>query len=319
VALRFTLFRDDPVPVTVSRVARGRVEETVTNSKAGSVRSRHRASLSPDIGGRVAAVDTAKGERVRAGQVLLRLEDADYRAQVVFQERSLDAARATESEACRAAEQARRDADRYTRLSTEEIVSREILDQVESRRDMARSACDAAKARTSQTASSLRIARVTLRKTVLTAPFDGVVADLSTEVGEWITPSPPGVPIPPVIEVIDPRAIYVSAPLDEVDVAKVRSGLPARVTMDAYPGRSFPGRVSRVAAFVTDVQEQSRTFEIEVELDDAPFSRTLVPARPPTSRSSSTRAKTLCACRASPSWRGPGFSSWPTGASLRLR
>jgi HlyD family secretion protein len=65
--------------------------------------------------------------------------------------------------------------------------------------------------------------------------------------------------------------------MDEVDVAKVRVGQSARVTLDAYSGRSFPARVTRVASYVLDVQEQNRTFEIETELDDASFARTLLP------------------------------------------
>ena len=84
-------------------------------------------------------------------------------------------------------------------------------------------------------------ARATLEKTVITAPFDGVVLDVSTEVGEWISPSPPGVPIPPVLDLIDPEALYLSAPIDEADLARVRVGLPVRMTLDAFPGRSFEG------------------------------------------------------------------------------
>lgn len=60
-------------------------------------------------------------------------------------------------------------------------------------------------------------------------------------------------------------------------MGKVKAGLPVRVTMDAYSGRSFPGRVTRVAPYVVDVQQQSRTFEVEVELLDQAFARTLPP------------------------------------------
>ena len=74
----------------------------------------------------------------------------------------------------------------------------------------------------------------------MTAPFDGVVLDVTTEVGEWVTPSPPGVLIPPVIDVIDPDSLYVSAPLDEADVARVHPGLPVRITMDAFRGQVVP-------------------------------------------------------------------------------
>lgn len=277
VVLRMTVFRKEPVPVTVFRVAPGKVEETVTNSKAGTVQSRHRASLSTELGGRVEKLPARKGDHVRAGQVLLELARADYRAQVVLSERALDAARASAREACSGAEQAARDLARYSRLSRDEIVSQEVLDQYQSRRDVAQASCDAARAGAQQASAALEVARVNLGKTVLRAPFDGIVADLKTEVGEWITPSPPGIPIPPVLEVIDPDSIYVSAPMDEVDVGKIRAGQPVRITMDAYPGRAFTGRVTRVAPYVLDVQEQNRTFEIEVEFDDAAFARTLLP------------------------------------------
>ncbi len=277
VALRLTVLKPDPVPVTVFRVASGRVEETVTNSKAGTVQSRLRATLSPEIGGRVVELRVKDGDRVERGAVLMRLADEDYRAQVELQQRAQVAARAGEREACLSAAQAEREYARYLKLADDDIVSRELLDQLESRRDVAVASCEAGAAKVREAEAALTLARVNLSKTVLRAPFDGVVAEVSTEVGEWITPSPPGVPIPPVIELIQPSRIYVSAPLDEVDVAKVHVGQPVRITLDAYPGREFAGRVTRVAPYVLDIEEHSRTFEVEVEFEDAGFAATLLP------------------------------------------
>jgi HlyD family secretion protein len=275
--LRFTLFRPAEIPVAVFRAERGRVEETVTNSKAGTVKSRRRASLSPETGGRVAELPVRAGATVRAGELILRLDSEDARSQLAYQERARDAARAAEREACAAALQAERDLERYRRLFTDAVVSQSLLDQFQSRRDTALETCAAARARARQADAAIGLARVALDKTALRAPFDGIVAEIDTEVGEWIMPSPAGVPMPPVVEIIDPSAIYVSAPLDEVDVARVHAALPVRVTMDAYPGRSFPGRVVRVSPYVRADQEQNRTFEVEVEFDDAAFARTLVP------------------------------------------
>jgi HlyD family secretion protein len=207
----------------------------------------------------------------------MRVADADYRAQVLVQESALEAARAARTEACRQADLAARELLRHQRLASERIVSAEILDQLQSRRDVAAAGCQAAGSRIRQAAAALAVTRVQLEKTVLRAPFDGVVADVTTELGEWITPSPPGLPIPPVIVLYDDSATYVSAPMDEVDVAKVRVGLPVRVTLDAYAGRSFSGRVTRVAPYVLDLEEQNRTFEVEAEFDDAAFARELLP------------------------------------------
>lgn len=277
VALKFTVFRPDPVPVTVFRVARGRVEETVTNSRAGTVRSRLRASLSPALAGRVAEVGVREGDRVAAGQLLLRLDDEEHRAQVELQERAVEAARAASREACARADQAARDLDRQRRLARDEIVSQDALEQAQAAADVARAACEAARAEIRRVQAALEVARVTLERTVTRAPFDGVVAEVRTEVGEWLTPAPPGVALPPIIDLFDPSEVYVSAPLDEIDVARIAVGQAVRVTLDAYRDEAFAGRVVRVAPYVEDMKEQSRTFEIEVEIDDEDFARGLRP------------------------------------------
>jgi HlyD family secretion protein len=207
----------------------------------------------------------------------MELSAADYRAQVRLRERGLQAAEAARDEACTRSEQAASDLVRYDRLARDAIVSDELLEQVRSTHEAAVAACQGARARVLEARAALDVAQVALDKTVLRAPFDGVVAEVSTEVGEWITPSPPGVPIPPVIEILDLERIYVSAPMDEVDVGRVRVGLPVRVTLDAYPDEEFAGKLARVAPYVLDIEDQNRTFEIEVELDDAAFARELLP------------------------------------------
>ena len=277
VALRYTVFKTHPVEVTVFRVARGLVEDTVTNSKAGTVKTRQRATLSPEVGGRVAELPVREGDRVKRGQVLMRIASDDYRARVTLQELSLKASRAGQRETCLRADQAERDYQRYLRLSNDQIVSEEILDQLENERDVGIAACEAAEAKVLEAKAGLRLAQVELGKTILRAPFDGIVAELSAEVGEWVTPSPPAMPVPPVVELIQQTAIYVSAPLDEVDLSRVGVGQPVRITLDAYADREFSGRVTRVAPYVLDLEEHSRTVEIEVEFDDAEFAAKLLP------------------------------------------
>jgi HlyD family secretion protein len=277
VVLRLTVFAPAAVPVTVFRVETGRVEQSVTNSKAGTVKSRKRATLSSEIGGRVVELPAKKGLRVRRGDLLMRIFDEDYRAQVGVAESALAAARASRAETCRAAELAETQLKRNRALARDALVSTDVLDQIQSQRDAAASACEAAAARIQQAQASLGVARVNLSKTELRAPFDGIVADVTTELGEWITPSPPGLPIPPVIVLLETDSNYISAPMDEVDVGRVRVGQPVRITLDAYPGRSFSGRVTRVASYVQDAQEQNRTFEIDAEFDDRAFAEKLLP------------------------------------------
>lgn len=275
--VRSTLLAPKAVAVSVQAVASGKVEESVSNSKAGTVKSRRRATLSPEIGGRLAEVAVRKGQRVKKGDVLLRLANEELSAQLGLRERTLEAVLAAEREACTGADLAAREFERSRKLSEDEVVSASLLDQAATRKKGSRAACEAAAARIGEARAALEVARVALSRTALRAPFDGVVAEISAEEGEYVTPSPPGLPIPPVLEIFDPDALYLSVPLDEVDVGRVKVGQAVRATLDAYPGRVFPGAVTRVASYVLDKVEQNRTFEVEVSLADPVFAASLAP------------------------------------------
>jgi HlyD family secretion protein len=275
--LRWTVFAPEPVPVEVATVERGKVEQTVTNSRAGTVKARRRAKLSPQEGGRVIALPKRKGDHVHAGDVLMQLDTSVLDARLDLAKRERESAAAEGRRACFAAERAGRERERNRRLAGEGIVSSDLLDQMESGARTAAAACEAAHANERRADASIEVASRQLDYMTLRAPFDGVIAELQIEVGEWSTPSPPVIQVPSVIDVVDTSSIYVSAPMDEVDSARLKPDLRARVAIDAYPGQRFPAHVVRVGAYVLDVEEQNRTVAIEVELDDAAFSATLLP------------------------------------------
>lgn len=277
VVLRMTVFAPDPVAVTVAAAERGAVEETVTNTRAGTVEARRRAKLSPEVGGLVVEIPHREGETVAEGAVLLRLQPRLQAAEAELAGRELSAAQARVREACLAAERAERERQRLARLAAEGIVSEDVLDQAETAAEVSAATCVAVHADVERGRSAVALARTRVDQTVLRAPFAGVIADLRAELGEWITPAPTGVPVPPVLDLIDPTSIYVSAPMDEVDSGVLAPGLPVRITVDSLPGRELPGTVTRVAPFVLDVEEQNRTVEIEARIADADFAQRLLP------------------------------------------
>lgn len=276
-ALRVTVLAPKPVRVGVIQPTRGLVESTVTNSKAGTVKARRRADLSPEVGGRVVDLPADKGMSVRRGDVLLRLDDSSQRAQLEKARRDVATAEAREREACLAAEHAQREHDRHSKLAERSIVSQNLVDQLRSRAATTAAGCDAAGAAIASANAAIAVLEAQLRKTVVRAPFDGIVAELSVELGEYTTPSPPGLPIPAVLQIIDTSSIYVSAPMDEVDSARIKAGQPVRVTLDPYPGEGYPGTVVRVAPYVLDLEAQNRTVEIDVQLADNQFASRLLP------------------------------------------
>jgi HlyD family secretion protein len=277
VVLRLTVFAPKPLTVQVARVESGTVEEIVTNTRAGTVKARRRAKLSPQTGGRVTELPYRKGDSVPAGALLLRLDDSVQLAQVRLADEQVKTAESQAAEACLAADLAEKELRRGKALAADGITSQQDLDTLESNRDRSRAGCQAALATRDQARAQVGVARAELALTVVRAPFAGVIADCSTEVGEWITPAPPGVPIPAVLDLIDPGSVYVSAPIDEVDADRVKAGQEVRVTVDSIPGRKLAGRLARVAPYVLDVLEQNRTVEIEVDLLDEKVAETLLP------------------------------------------
>lgn len=275
--LRFTLFKPKPVPVTVYTVGVGRVEDTVVNSRAGTIKSRLRSGMSPGIPGLVTEIPVKKGSSVARDEVLLRLDDSEHRAQVQLARAALEAAKAAAHQAQLEADYAEREWKRTEILAQDQVVSTNSVEHDRTRALTAEAASSVARARILEAQAQLEAAEATLAKTVMKAPFDGVVLDVTTEVGEWISPSPPGVFIPPVIDVIDPGRLYVSAPIDEADVARIKLGLPVRITLDAFRGRSFAGTLTYVSSFVETRQEQNRTLEVEAVFTDSSLPANLLP------------------------------------------
>jgi HlyD family secretion protein len=224
--------------------------------------------LSPEAGGLVIALPFREGDRVEEGEVVLRLSAQVPGAQVEVARWELATAKARAREACLAAELARREINRNQQLARDGIVSSEIVDRLENVAKTREAGCEAAERAVERAVAGLGLASADLDRTVLRAPFDAVVADLAVEVGEWATPSPAAMPVPPVIDLLDPSSIYVSAPMDEVDSARLTVGQSVSITADPFPGRVFAGRLRRVAPFVLDVEQQNRTVEVEVDFLD---------------------------------------------------
>lgn len=257
--------RPQPIPVQVHAVARGEVEETVANSRVGSIQACQRSRLSPNIGGQIERLLVSEGDRVKRGQLLLSLWNRDLKAQVALAKSEIEGARASAAAACLRAEEARRQAARLSPLQKRNLVSKETLDQANTQAKALTQECRAAEVSVSVHQARLALAEAQLAKTRLYAPFDGIVAEVHGETGEYLTPSPPGIPTPPAIDLIAADCFYVSAPIDEIDSGRLQPGLETRIHIDAFGTRRFPGRLRRIAPYVLEVEKQARTVEVEAE------------------------------------------------------
>jgi HlyD family secretion protein len=262
--------RSEAPEVELAVVDSGPVETTVVNTRAGTIKACRRARLAPAAGGQIVRMWVKEGDRVKAGQPLLELWNRDLAAQRELATRQLATSRDRQREACIVADNARRNSERTQQLVARGFVSPQQGEDARAEARARQANCDALTTDVKRAQAQIQVTLAGLERTTLTAPFPGIVAQVTGEVGEYTTPSPPGIPTPPAVDLIDDTCLYVSAPMDEVDAPRLKPGQPARITLDAVPGRSFDGKVRRIAPYVTEIEKQARTVDVEVDFDAPP-------------------------------------------------
>ena len=230
------------------------VEKTVSNTRAGTIDACRRSKMSPAAAGQISVLHVQEGDSVSKGDVLLELWNKETKARVTASERSSE-------QACIVSAKAVRDASRANVLFTKGLTSEEAKEASVANAEATMAACNAAKAQ-------VEVTKASLERTMLIAPFDGIVAEIEGKLGEYVTPSPVGVATKPTLDLIDNSCLYIKAPIDEIDAPDVRSGMKAKITMDAFGEEEFPATVSRVAPYVLDLERQARTVEIEATFDN---------------------------------------------------
>jgi RND family efflux transporter MFP subunit len=224
-------------------------------TSSGYVVARRKAVVSAKIQGRLAELKVEEGSRVRQGQLLARLESADYEAQVSRAAAQLERAQADLAEN----ERQLRQAERLTRDS---IMSRDQMEAAQSRVRIA-------EAGVSQARADLAFAQASLRDTRILAPFTGTVVKKMAEVGESVAPIPPGVNISTssgaVVALADLETLEVEADVAESNVAKLRDGQPAEVTVEAFPDRRYRAVLRQV---IPTADRTKATVQVKVTILD---------------------------------------------------
>ncbi len=262
------LSREKPITVAVKTADVGTVEASVANTRAGSVKARRRALLAPAVGGRIAVLDVEKGDKVEAGRLLVTLWNKDLTAELELARQQAAVAEASAREACLTADYAERQAKRQTELRKNQGTSESSYEEAVSTAAARKAACRAAEAQKGVSLARIDAAAAMVERTVITAPFAGIVAEVNGEIGEYITPSPPGIATLPVVDLINLDSLYVAAPIDEIDAAQIRPRMPTRITLDSFPKKTFMGMTRAISPYVLEQAKQARTVEVEVDFDE---------------------------------------------------
>jgi HlyD family secretion protein len=291
-ALAFLRSRSE-VPVDVFEARKEAIEEIVTAVSAGTVKSRREATISAEVSGRVFEVSVAEGDIIRKGQILARLSDQELTKQAaasvaeVAQVEELlaqavarreEAERSYRSRVTRAANnlgKAERDHERAREMFRGGFLSKADMEQADTllknAKEDARMAdigevairaidreIDSLRARLDAARASSAALAERRRKLTIVSPFAGIVTKKNLEMGETKQPGTP------LFTLADPEDIYIEAPIDESESAKVQEGQKVRLYPDAYLGETFPGVVSAVRPTIEVSKEVSRANTIEI-------------------------------------------------------
>jgi HlyD family secretion protein len=261
-----------PVQVVVAAAANGgsgggsALGTSVTAN--GYVVARTRASVSAKVAGRLAFLGVSEGSRVSKGEVIARLENADYQAQVAQAQAAVASARADSIEAAADRDQMEREAQRLRTIHAQnrELVAQQEVDQSETRAAQSAARAQSAAARLVAAAAGLRYASAAFDNTVIRAPFSGTVLRKEAEVGEVVAPSVGGgLTRGAVVTMADLGTLEVEVDVNEAYIARVRNGQAARITLDAYPDTGFRGAVRQV---VPTADRQRATVQVKVAITD---------------------------------------------------
>jgi HlyD family secretion protein len=251
--------------------ARVRLEDVTSRVRApGKIEPRTQVKVSADIPGKVLKLAVKEGDRVRRGQLLLQIDDTQYRAGQDQARAALASAQARLREAQAALRMADSNFGRQRALFDQRLLSQAEWDQATTSHEGARSTAATTAEDVTRARAALEAAADNVSKCRFLAPFDGVVSALNVEQGEIVITGTMNNPGTQILTVSDLSRMLVRADVDETDVVDVRIGQKARITVDALPDTSFPGTVTEIGntakRSVTGSDGQTN-FEVKVVFD----------------------------------------------------
>jgi len=267
------------VEVRIETVERRDLTAIVTGS--GWIRPHRSVDVQADIMGRVIELNVAEGDVVKRGQVLLRIDPTQYEAAVARAKAAVSEALAREAQARANLIQAERllERSRALRAQDSNFVSQQALEEAETQVRIQTELAEAARHGVAQARAALGEAEDRLAKTIIRAPIDGVVTRLAVEEGETAIVGTMNNPGSLLLTISDLGLMEAVIRVDETDVPDIELGDSASVSIDAFPRRSFVGRVSKIGhsavrpqgtTSMQTGQNQAVDFEVIIRLEDPP-------------------------------------------------
>jgi HlyD family secretion protein len=261
--------RQKPVKVITEKAQRRNLTEAVTGS--GKLQPVVQVKISSEVAGEIIELPVKEGQKVRKGDLLVRVKPDLYAAALRSQEAGLKSAQAdlltAEANARKAEAELKRNEDLFSR----QLISGSLFDEVRTGAEVARAAAIASAQRVEMARASLKRSEEDLAKTTIVSPIDGTVSKLNSELGERVsgTGMMAGTDIMTVADLTEMEA---RIEVGEIDVVLIQPGFKARLDVDSFKDRKFDGRVTQVArsakTAAVGTQQESTKFEVRIRMAD---------------------------------------------------
>ena len=268
VAYRYLQSRQvKPVAVTVEAATRKTITQLV--SATGKVQPETEVKISPEVAGEIIALPVVDGQKVKQGDLLIRIKPDNYQAQVAQQEAAITSAKALSAQNHAQMVKAQEDLKRYTDLYNRKVINDSDMATYKTAAEVTGAVYNASVAQIAQAESLLNQSRDLLDKTSIYSPIDGIISVLSVKLGERVVATGQFAGTE-VMRVADLGTMEARVNVNENDVVNVKVNDEAGIAIDAYPGRTFRGTVYQIAntavTNAANTQEEVTNFEVRIRI-----------------------------------------------------
>lgn len=240
-------------------------QQFVLLNATGYVVAQRKAAISSKATGRLEWLGVTEGSRVKAGDIIARIDARDVVAMSESAQANVGAAKAALTQAQAEETDALAQLKRNQDLLAKGFVSPAAVDTAKARADRATAGVANARATINAAEAAARNSQVSVDYTIIRAPFDGVILSKSANVGDLVTPFSNATDSKgAVVSMADMSTLEVEADVSESSLAKVQVGQPAEIVLDALPNSRFRGRISRM---VPTIDRAKATVMTKVKFD----------------------------------------------------
>lgn len=280
VAFNVTKDRRNRITVQTQKVGRQDLVSTVTAS--GEVKPRKYVNISANVSGRIVRMLVREGDRVKAGQVLARIDSTRFEADAKQSEAGVQAQKADLARAVADLDSAKLQFERTERMRKDDLVSDQQFEQAQAEFKMKQANVESLKRRITQQEAAYDSSRDNLEKTTVVSPMDGAITNLSKEEGEMVIGAQSFQPTV-IMTVADLSVMECEVMVDETDIRNLALGQEAEIRVDALEGMKIKGEVTVIGSSAiprgstqggtpstTNTGNQAKDFKVKITLKDPP-------------------------------------------------